>query len=321
MPPGETRVAEGAETVELPDGRELAYAEYGDPDGVPVFFFHGLPGSRVSGSLSRNRKADLGVRVLAPDRPGFGRSEYAGDRSFADWAEDVAALADALAVEEYGVVGFSGGGPYALACAAHTPERVTGCSVVSGAGPPGVATDDHRRFDRAIRGAARHSVHLARPLAWLLVRRVEAADRFTDVVGEPRDGDLADPRLGETGRILLSDFRESVRQGPTAVARDYAVLARDWDFDLADVAAPTRVFHGSADAAVPPAVGEHVAGEVPDADLTVYDGADHFRPVTEHVADVYGWLAERARDADGGATDDCATDDDATDEEASSVEE
>lgn len=284
--------AEYGDAVELSDGRTLAYAEYGDPAGAPVFFFHGTPGSRISGSVARDTKADVGARVVAPERPGFGRSDYQPGRSFADWTDDVAALADELGFDEYAVVGFSGGGPYALACAAHTPERVRRCAVVSGVGPPGVARTDREPLDRALAASTRLSTHLGRPFVWLMRYVIDDADSFTDVVGDPKDGDLADPRLGETGRIMLSDFREGVRQGTVAVAADYAVLSREWDFDLADVAAPTHVFHGSDDDNAPLAAGKHVARKVPGAELTVYAGAGHFRPVIEQVRDVYGWAVE-----------------------------
>ncbi|MFB6269676.1 MAG: alpha/beta fold hydrolase, partial [Halobacterium sp.] len=236
--------ADYGDAVELPDGRTLAYAEYGDPDGVPVFFFHGTPGSRVSGSVARDEKADVGARVVAPDRPGMGRSDYQAGRSLADWPEDVEVLADELGFDEYGVVGFSGGGPYALACASLTPERVTRCAVVSGVAPPDVTNDEQGWFERAVSASTRLSPHLGRPLTWLMGRVIDDADGFTDVVGDPKDGDLADPRLGETGRIMLSDFREGVRQGSLALAADFSVVHGDWGFDLGDVAVPTRVFHG-----------------------------------------------------------------------------
>jgi pimeloyl-ACP methyl ester carboxylesterase len=290
MATGGPRASADADTVTVGDGRELAYAEYGDPDGDPVVFCHGMPGSRVSGSVARDQKADLGVRVVAPDRPGVGRSEFAGVRPLADWAEDVADLMDALGVDEYGVTGFSAGAPYAQACAAHTPGRVRRCVVASGAPPP-AAVGHLDGFTRGLTAVSRYSVHLARPLAWLLCRQVRGAERFTDVVGDPRDGDLADPRFGETGRILLSDCREAVRQGAKAVAADYACHARDWDFDLSEVAVPTRVVHGDADDTVPVAVAEHVADRLPNAGLTVYENAGHYRPVVERIEDVFGWPA------------------------------
>jgi pimeloyl-ACP methyl ester carboxylesterase len=293
---GQAAPAEYGDAVDLPDGRTLAYAEYGDPEGVPVFFFHGTPGSRVSGSIARDEKADVGARVVAPDRPGMGRSDFQAGRTLADWPADVAALADSLGIDEYGVVGFSGGGPYALACAALTPERVTRCAVVSGVGPHGVGTDQMGRFERAVSASTRLSPHLGRPLTWLMGKAIDEADGFTDVVGEPKDGDLADPRLGETGRIMLSDFREGVRQGSLALATDFGVVHGDWGFDLADVPVPTRVFHGTEDDQVSPTAGEHVAREVPNAEFVVVEGACHFRPIIEHVTDIYGWVVDGGRD-------------------------
>jgi len=274
--------------VLLPDGRTLAYAELGDRDGEPVFFFHGTPGSRLSGSLGSDVKDEVGARVVAPDRPGFGASDPQPGREFADWAGDVAALADELGIDEYGVVGFSGGGPYALACAAHTPERVTRCAVVSGVGPPGAERGD-LGFERALAAAARVSPHLGRPFVWLMARVVERAETFTDVVGE-QGSDLAGPRYGETGRVFLADFREGLSQGTRPLAAEYGLLYDDWDFDLEDVGVPTRVFHGDSDENVPLAAGDRVADEVPNADLTVCADSGHFQPIVEHVRDVYGWV-------------------------------
>lgn len=288
MATGQARAVDGAQTASLDGDRTLAYAEYGDPDGAPLVFCHGLPGCRVQGSLLREAASERGVRVIAPDRPGIGRSESAGARPLGDWAADVAALADALGVDEYGVLGFSAGGPHALACAARTPERVTRCVVAAGSPPPGFAADLDG-FMRAATGVARYSVHLARPLAWLFCRRVEGADRFTDVVGDPRDGDLADPRLGETGRVLLSDARKAVRQGPQAIAAEFAALGRDWRFDLGDVGVPTRVVHGAEDGAVPASVGERVADAVPGAELVVHENAGHYLVVTEHAGELVAW--------------------------------
>jgi pimeloyl-ACP methyl ester carboxylesterase len=290
MATGQARTVEGTESVTLEDGRTLAYAEYGDPEGAPVVFCHGLPGSHVQGSLLREAAGEHAVRVLAPDRPGVGRSDDTGVRPLADWADDVAALADAAGVETYAVTGFSAGGPHALACAACTPERVTRCVVASGSPPPALA-GELEGFVRAATGIGRYSAHLVWPLAWLFCSRIEAAGRFTDVVGDPRDGDLADPRLGETGRVLLSDARECVRAGPRGVATEFAALGRDWGFDLGHVPVPTRVVHGGRDEAVPVSVAEHVADAVPGADLVVHENAGHYLVLTDHADGVVSWLA------------------------------
>jgi len=108
----------------LADGRKLTCAEYGDRNGVPLFVFHGLPGSRLSWGLLPDPPFPPGVRVIAPDRPGYGGSDPHPGRSLLSWADDVAAVADTLELGRFGVLGISGGGPGALACASRMPERL-----------------------------------------------------------------------------------------------------------------------------------------------------------------------------------------------------
>ncbi|MEM8962720.1 MAG: alpha/beta hydrolase, partial [Acidobacteriota bacterium] len=112
-------------TIELDDGRRLGYADLGTPEGVPFFFFHGTPGSRL-GHVEHDALATIpGVRLLLPERPGYGLSDPKPDRTLLDWARDVAQLADHLGIERFAVGGESGGGPHALACAAALGERVS----------------------------------------------------------------------------------------------------------------------------------------------------------------------------------------------------
>lgn len=129
------------EIIKLPDGRRLAYAEYGDANGRAVFLFHGLPGSRLSWGLLPGDPIPAGLRIIAPDRPGYGRSDSKPHRTLLDWAEDVEQLADGLGIAEFAIVGVSGGGPGALACAWKIPNRVTSVGIVSSPAPtdaPGV---------------------------------------------------------------------------------------------------------------------------------------------------------------------------------------
>ncbi len=126
---------------QLSDGRRLAYAEYGAVTGVPVFLFHGLPGSRLAWGLLPNDPLPSDLRIVAPDRPGYGGSDPKPGRTLLDWAEDVMELANALEIQKFAIVGVSGGGPGALACAWKMPERLTCAGVVSSAAPtdaPGV---------------------------------------------------------------------------------------------------------------------------------------------------------------------------------------
>src|SRR5262245_41965693 len=120
-------------TARMPDGRQLAFAEYGDPDGRPVMYFHGAPSSRleplVVGDAEWKR---LGLRLIAPDRPGIGRSDPLARRQFAAWPDDVTSLANALGLERFSIIGNSGGAPYAYVAAAQLGARITSVGIVSG---------------------------------------------------------------------------------------------------------------------------------------------------------------------------------------------
>src|ERR1700759_2809065 len=119
------------------DGRRLAYAETGDLDGVPVFVFHGIPGTRsdVERLFGHEGPTGSGVRAIGIDRPGFGGSDSQPNRRFQDWPADVATVADHLGIGRFGVLGYSAGGPYVIACAGALPERLTFAGIVSGVGP------------------------------------------------------------------------------------------------------------------------------------------------------------------------------------------
>ena len=158
-----------ARSLELSDGRRLVYAEYGEFDGTPLLFFHGTPGSRRVARWADAAARRRGVRLIAPDRPGFGLSDPQPGRTLGDWPADVAELADALGLGRFAVAGVSGGGPYVAACAWRMPDRLTGAGIISGMGPlddPTLAAALPRRYRAAFglarrgaapgRGSARH---------------------------------------------------------------------------------------------------------------------------------------------------------------------
>ena len=120
--------------MQLPDGRELAWIELGMPDGPPVVVLHGTPGSRYQVAPRAEAIVTAGVRFIAPDRPGYGHSTYHPKRRLADAATDMAHLADHLGLERFSVVGYSGGGPYAAACARFLEDRISSTGLVSSVG-------------------------------------------------------------------------------------------------------------------------------------------------------------------------------------------
>src|SRR5271154_1227897 len=124
-------------TFQLSDGRTLGFAEYGNRAGNVLFYFHGYPGARVEARLLAEPAEQLGIRLIGIDRPGMGLSTFKPQRRFLDWPSDVVELADRLDIDHFFVVGCSGGGPYALACACRIPDRLIACGIVAGAGVAG----------------------------------------------------------------------------------------------------------------------------------------------------------------------------------------
>src|SRR4029450_3396531 len=124
-----------ASVIRLPDGRDLSFCEFGDRDGIPVFAFHGTPGSRLQVAPTDATPLPPGYRLIVPDRPGYGHSAFYSERRLIDWPKDVATLADFLAIERFARSGLSGGGPHVLACAHALAPRLIGVGCVSGVGP------------------------------------------------------------------------------------------------------------------------------------------------------------------------------------------
>jgi pimeloyl-ACP methyl ester carboxylesterase len=116
--------------IQLDDGRKIAYCEYGELQGKPIFYFHGTPGSRHEPLFGHQAAYENQYRLIAPDRPGFGRSDYQKGRTLLGWADDVMQIADQLGLETFGVMGASGGGPHALACAYAIPDRLAFTAVM-----------------------------------------------------------------------------------------------------------------------------------------------------------------------------------------------
>lgn len=253
--------------VRLPDGRWLAYAEFGDPDGLPVFVFHGVPGSRLLMSDDRPIAA-AGIRMIAVDRPGIGRSGPQPRRRMLDWPADVAALADALGLRRFAVAGGSGGGPYALACAAALPERVTHVVLAASMAPfdrPG-ALDGFSPFRKFAWWMLLHAPFQRHVTSWMQSRLFRNEPdwmlrRMSRRMAEADREAIADAEVHD---VLVIQMREAFRQGWRGTAQDFDVLTRPWGFALADVTTPVDLWQGLDDANVPPAMGRYLAARLPN---------------------------------------------------------
>ena len=263
--------------VRLADGRRLGYSEYGDPRGSAVFFFHGFGTTRVICPADQTA-ARLGIRLIAPDRPGLGLSESLPGRRLLAWPLDVVELANLLGIERFAVVGWSGGGPYALACGYALGARVRSVALVSAPAPlAGAAQHGYlRRFDRtAVRAA--HAPWVIRIALWHWGRpqRRDAERFFEESVGEMCAADqeiLGQPELRDR---MIANSAELYRQGGRGMYDEALVLARPWGFELAQIGVPVDIWHGALDETVPTAMGRHLARAIPGARLRMLPDDGH----------------------------------------------
>jgi len=281
-------------TLPLPDGRTLGWAEFGDPGGKPVLYCHGFPGSRLEAELTNTAAGRHGLRIVAPDRPGYGLSDFQPGRTLASWPADLAHLADALGIDTFAVLGISGGGPYAAACAHKLPRRLTGVGIVCGLGP----TDRHllRQMKAPARwgfGIARHAPALARllfggPVGRIMGRKPEAVLRLLSVSAPEADRQaLCRPGVRN---ILTASIREAFRQGGAGAACDLCLFARPWGFDPAQAKAPVRLWHGEQDPTVPAAMGRHLAERIPGCHGEFLAGEGHFSLPIRHMDEILSAL-------------------------------
>lgn len=264
---------------ELKSGRVLGYAEFGTPDGYPILFFHGVPGSRLSALMAGVVAGGLDARVIAIDRPGYGLSTYVPRRRISEWPADVQEVADHLGIDRFATFGYSGGGPYALATASLLTDRVSAVAVASGMGS--VADVEARRLltrrQRMYRFAAQR-------LGWGIRMGLErlAADLRSDphafIERRMQQSPAADRAVGrrpEIRAVMQRDLFEAFRDGVRGAQHDIWLLANAWDFDLGAIEAPVRLWHGSADNVVPSWLSKAVAERIPSAELVLLPGEGH----------------------------------------------
>lgn len=265
----------------LPDGRRLGFAEFGPPNGKPVFWFHGTPGARRQiPPEARLAAQERGVRLIGIDRPGVGDSTPYLYPSLLAWADDIRIVADRLGVGRFALIGLSGGGPYVLACARALPERVVAGAILGGVAPthgPEAAAGGLVGFAAPFEPLFRY-LHeplgvMLTLLAWGL--RPAASPVFNLVMRLSPAGDRAVFARPEMKAMFLDDILQGSRWGLRAPVYDLVLFCRPWGFRLRDIRVPIRFWHGDADHLVPLAHGRRQAELVRDAMLCVRRGESH----------------------------------------------
>jgi pimeloyl-ACP methyl ester carboxylesterase len=275
-------------SITLADGRRLGHALYGDIEGKPLFFFHGWPGSRLRAKVYAEIASALHIALIAIDRPGIGLSDVLPKRTLLDWPTDVTQLADHLKLDQFALMGISGGGPYAAACAYKIPERITKAGIVVGAAPlnvPGILDGLLPLYKRGWQGYARLPLmaYVSSLLHALSARHFPSLLRAT----YRSDADQAVYRL--YGGDLLLAKQECFRQSFRNAAMDVLIGTRPWGFDLDEIDAKVYLWYGGGDPAISVRMGQYLAAQIRGSELTIYPHEGHLLSIT-HAKEILATL-------------------------------
>ncbi len=281
---GDCGLRNECQRIRLDDGRHLGFATYGDPQGWPVIYFHGIPTSRIEARFLKCAASAQGCRVIAIDRPGFGLSDFQCNRCIADWVDDITEFIDSpelpsdLNLNEFSIVGLSSGSPYALICAARLPEsRLRSVTVVGGMAPLDQICGDGGNADRSFRQIERRP-RLASILInqgkRLMCRRPDCALRLMS-----REFSTADCFVffQEPYAQALEDmFLQAVRCGPNGLVHDISLLARPWGFCVEEIDRHIDLWYGSCDITTrAESMGSYLNGALADSSFTLVQGEGH----------------------------------------------
>lgn len=305
-----------SQTFQLPDGRTLGYAEYGNPQGRPLLYFHGYPSSRIEAEPADALARRCGIRLLALDRPGFGLStpQAGRHRKLLDWPDDVRAFAAGLGLDRFAVMGLSGGGPFALACAYALPRGMVSAVGLFASGPAWEAgahrMSRSRRLVsfmakywpsglgvvlgvcvRMLRAIATSSPVTKRVDAWLEAERRKKEEKEGTSVDQPAK--TTKERREYLLRVLID---EPFRQGTDAAVLEADLLSsQDWGFKLEDVDFnPIRIWHGAKDGNSPIEMIRYMAEKLSHSVLREYENDTHYT-MLPHLEEA---LTELSKDYD-----------------------
>jgi len=273
------------QTFTLSNGLKLGYCEYGDPRGEVAFYFHGWPSSRVQGSLFHEHAKKHGMRLICPDRPGIGLSDFQPRRTLFDWPDTLTQLAKHVGADNYHVIGWSGGGPYVLVTALKLHKRLLSASIICGA-PPLKFLGDRQMF-------------------WLYRFMIQLRHYFPTILGLVlRLGGMAakgNPQkaplrwlmklLGTEDRrvLLLPGIYDVVREatlgaldrGPRCVIADADIYLSEWGFEVSQINFPIRFWHGKQDRNIAWTYTQQIAQLIPRAETHWSEIDGHYSlPIT-----------------------------------------
>lgn len=300
-----------AQIFTLPDGRKLGFAEYGSPTGKPLLYFHGYPSSRIEAEPLDAYARENNIRVLALERPGFGTSTAVPNRQMMDWPKDVKSFADGIGMKQFAVLGLSGGGPFAVACAYSLPRSMLTSVGLFASGPPWAAGRHYMTRSRRIMSKMavywpgglklllNITLAVARSLSrtGFVTRRIDAwLEGLEKQKRSKNDGDqdISQKSIMQQREEMLDVLiGEPFAQGTDAMVQEARILsADDWGFRLEDVTyGPIRIWHGSKDVNAPIEAIRYLAEKLPNARLVEFTEDTHYT-MGDHINQAVGELMD-----------------------------
>lgn len=271
---------------QMSDDRNLSYVEYGPKEGVPLFYFHGFPGSHKDLQLFGGEELaeKLQLRIIAVNRPGYGDSDSQPERSLSDWPADVVALADHLGINKFSILGYSGGAPFALSCAYAIPDRLEQVVVVSGMTP--VEAPEAKKGKAMLIPKAPKL--MAKGMSKMLHKKPEKFEANM-LEGFP---EVDRAVLGDVQEDLMNTMEEAFRSGYQGALEDAKIYKSAWDFDLSQIDQEVILWHGGKDENVKIEVAEFVIENLPHCTQHIKPEEGHLSLLVLHAEEILGTFQE-----------------------------
>ncbi|MFN8943568.1 MAG: alpha/beta fold hydrolase [Pseudobdellovibrionaceae bacterium] len=271
----------------LASGRNIFYEVFGDPEGIPCFFFHGFPGSHAQAKIAEKQALEHKIKIIAADRPGLGNSDFDSGRTLLSTVQDIEELANHLRHEKFYIIGVSGGAPYALASTYYFKDRVYGLGLVCPLGP--LNEKDFRNTFSTVVKSLFFLVHKYPRLMKMVYRKIIAKfdknpDKFLLKMSQrlsPRDrAIMQNPAILA---ILRNSFRHSYKQDPGNVLNDMQIYNSDWGFSLSEISNPTTIWHGTSDTIVPYQHSVLINKAIPHSQFFTFKDEGHYSVAIEQL--------------------------------------
>jgi pimeloyl-ACP methyl ester carboxylesterase len=290
-------------TVRLEDGRNLEVQTAGIAGGLAVVFHHGTPGASFAPPDLVASATARGLRLVAPSRAGYGGSSRDEGRDVAAAARDVASVLDALGIERFATVGWSGGGPHALACAATLPDRCVAAISVAGVAPympdefdwtEGMGEENVEEFALSLEGGLAYDEMLETLRATFLAMTPDATTTLRDLLGDLVSDVDNESASRDDVEYLFDSFARGLAPGIGGWRDDDQAFLRPWGIDVSSIRVPVGIWFGSQDLMVPERHGEWLAAHVPDARVRHFVDEGHLSLVLGKVDRLVDDLCELA---------------------------